>query len=337
MDKLAYHYNKRKLPGKTPHTYRYYYPCDPADRPNCYMNGKSYAVIEVSDLEWQALRELDRIEYNNTHKYIRHSVPIRSDLYEDELSPKQQEKFLDKSEPFTESVHTRIDEACALANFSRRQRHIVYLYKHKDMTQAEIATQLGVTQGYISSVLQKAEDAILRYNSGNDPDLISWQYWEQFVNKGEMPQFTDVILEFILRNLLFDLVSFLPWFYSLGDFVRFLLKSYLFGNEKLAGEIQNYLAEANDEELAHYEEYYSAQPELISGIYVRIKSEIQRRKAIRLHDSDKLYDGIASAVKKVADRLNMTTEKYFKERFYPFLAEWRNKRAKGFLKYYKKK
>ena len=170
MDKLAYHYNKRKLPGKTPPTYRYYYPCDPADRPNCYMDGKSYAVIEVSELEWQALQELERIEYNNTHKYLRHSTPIRSDLYEDELSPKQQEKFLDKSEPFTESVHTRIDEACALANFSRRQRHIVYLYKHKDMTQAEIATQLGVTQGYISSVLQKAENAILRYNSGNDPD-----------------------------------------------------------------------------------------------------------------------------------------------------------------------
>ena len=157
------------------------------------------------------------------------------------------------------------------------------------------------------------------------------------MKKGEMPQYTDVILEFILCNLLFDLVSFLPWFYSLGDFVRFLLKSYLFDNEKLAGEIQNYLAEANDEELAHYEEYYGEQPELIGGIYVRIKSEIQRRKTIRLHDSDKLYDGIASAVKKVADRLNMTTEEYFKERFYPFLAEWRNKRAKGFLKYYKKK
>lgn len=31
MDKQAYHYNKKKMKGKTPGTYRYFYPCDPAD------------------------------------------------------------------------------------------------------------------------------------------------------------------------------------------------------------------------------------------------------------------------------------------------------------------
>ena len=226
MDKLSYHFNKKKLPGKAPGAYLYYYPCDPADRPNFYMGGKAYAVIEVTEREWQALHELNRLEYNNTHRYLRHTTPIRYNVDEDTLTPKQQEKRLDKSEPFTDLIHDRLDEERALAALSKKQRHIVNLYKRKDMPQAEIAAQLGVTQGYISSVLQKAEDVILRYHGGDDRDLIAWQYWEQFMKKGEMPQYTDVLLEFILRALLPDFARILPWFYSLGEFMRFLLKSY---------------------------------------------------------------------------------------------------------------
>lgn len=58
---------------------------------------------------------------------------------------------------------------------------------------------------------------------------------------------------------------------------------------------------------------------------------------MRLHDSDKLYDGIVSAVKKIAERFHMTAEEYFQTRFYPFLAAWRNKRIAGFRQYYQKK
>ena len=168
MDKLSYHFNKKKLLGKAPDTYLYYYPCDHADRPNCYMGGKAYAVIEATEREWQALRELDRLEYNNTHRYLRHTTPIRYNVDEDALTPAQQEKRLDKSEPFTVLLHDRLDEERALSSLPQKQRRIVYLYKRKDMTQAEIAAQRGVTQGYVSSVLQKAEDVILRYHGGDD-------------------------------------------------------------------------------------------------------------------------------------------------------------------------
>lgn len=64
--------------------------------------------------------------------------------------------------------------------------------------------------------------------------------------------------------------------------------------------------------------------------------ETDRRRKARLHDFDKLYDGIASAVKKMADRFHMTTEEYIQRRFYPFLAAWRNKRIKAFQKYFGK-
>ena len=337
MDKLSYHFNKKRLPGKTPNTYLYHYPCDPADRPNCYMGGKAYAVIEVTEREWQALRELDRLEYNNTHRYLRHTTPIRYNVDEDALTPQQQEKRLDKSEPFTDLIHDRLDEDRALSSLSRKQRHIVYLYKRKDMTQTEIAEQLGVTQGYASSVLKKAEEVIRHYNSGDDRDLIVRQYWEQFMQRGEMPQFTDVLLEFILRAMICDLARILPWFYSLGEFMRFLLKSYLFDNESIAGEIADYLAATDEEERLHFEKYYGEQPELIGGIYVRLMREVDRRGEARMRDSNKLYDGIASAVKKMADRFHMTTEEYIEQRFYPFLTAWRNKRIKAFQKYFGKK
>lgn len=337
MDKLVYHYNKKKPPGKTHGTFLYYYPSDPKDAPNLYMGGRAYAVIEVTEREWQALRELDRLEYNNTHKYLRHTTPIRYRVDEDALSPKQQEKRLDKSSPFSEAIYARIDEERALAALSKRQRHIVYLYKQRDMTQAKIAALLGVTQGYVSSVLKKAEEVRRRYNSGDDRELIVRQYWEQFMQRGEMPQFTDVLLEFILRVLLQDLALILPWFYSLGEFIRFLLKSYLFDNDKITEEIKSYLASADDEERTHFEEHYSEQTELVGGIYVRLMREIDRRRETRLHNSDKLYDGIASAVKKVADRLHMTMEEYVRQRFYPFLATWRNKRITAFRKHFAKK
>ena len=145
MDKLSYHFNKKKLPGKTPGTYLYHYPCNPADRPNFYMGGKAYAVIEVTEREWQALRELDRLEYNNTHRYLRHTTPIHYNVDEDALTSEQQEKRLDKSEPFTDLIHDRLDEERALSSLSQKQRHIVYLYKRKDMTQAEIADRLHMT------------------------------------------------------------------------------------------------------------------------------------------------------------------------------------------------
>ena len=66
MDKQAYHYNKKKLKGKTPETYLYFYPCDPSDNPDKWIEGKSYAVIEVTEREWQILFAFDREEYLNT-------------------------------------------------------------------------------------------------------------------------------------------------------------------------------------------------------------------------------------------------------------------------------
>ena len=67
MDKLAYHYNKKKLPAKTEGKYLYYYPCEDMESATVQMGGRDFVTIEVSEKEWEALIELDRIEYNNEH------------------------------------------------------------------------------------------------------------------------------------------------------------------------------------------------------------------------------------------------------------------------------
>lgn len=65
MDKLAYHLNKKKTLGDTEGKFLYYYPCNSDDKANYRIEDKKYIVIEVTENEWEALIELDRIEYNN--------------------------------------------------------------------------------------------------------------------------------------------------------------------------------------------------------------------------------------------------------------------------------
>ena len=73
MDKLAYHFNKKKIPAKTKGKYKYYYPCLLKEEADEQYGDNYYIVTEVSESEWESLLELDRLEYNNTHKFTRHS------------------------------------------------------------------------------------------------------------------------------------------------------------------------------------------------------------------------------------------------------------------------
>ena len=91
MDKLVYHYNKKKLPGKTPGTYLYYYPCKRRGQANARLEDKSYIVLEVSSRQWEMLIELDRLEYNSNHAYSRHTVRM-PDSDENALSPTLRDK-----------------------------------------------------------------------------------------------------------------------------------------------------------------------------------------------------------------------------------------------------
>ena len=263
MDKKAYHYNKKKLKGKTPGTFRYFYPCDAKDKPNKWFDGKAYAEIEVTEREWQILFALDKEEYNDGHAYVRKFTPLIYSKDEEELTPEQRQKRIGDAPLFDEVSDDRIDIRRAMKQLTEQEREVYSLVHFKDMKQSSIAKDMGVTQGYVSMLLEQAEHKIAEYDGDKTPDGIAWRYWQQFVKKGYMPNCVDVEIEYALTQLAYDFVPFIHWFYSVSDLIRFATKSYLFDNDKMAAEIADYLATESEEERQHFTDYYGDKPEII--------------------------------------------------------------------------
>ncbi len=336
MDKLAYHLNKKKKPAKTEGKFLYYYTCNEEDSPDVWFGKKAYIVIEVSKTEWEALFELDRLEYNNTHKYQRHTERILN-TDEDELTPKQQERRIDKGTPFNVLVNEQLDREILLGNLPRQDRKILEAMSD-GKTQKQAAEELGVTQGYISSALKKADRSVDDYvfKTGTRADII-WYCWNKFLNAGEMPYFLDVELEFVLRKLLCDLMPFTHWFYSFGELCRYILTYYLFDYDKFEDEITEYFNTSSENDKKHYEDYYVDQPKIVGAVYIRLCKEMARRQKIGLQNSNKLYTNIFTTVEKLTKRLNVSVEEFLTQRFYPYIAKWRNKRLRQFYKYYSSK
>ena len=73
------------------------------------MGKNGYIVIEVTEKEWEALFELDSIDYNNDHKYVRHTSVI-SDDEEDELPAEEQEAFISDEIPIPTAIAEKMDK-----------------------------------------------------------------------------------------------------------------------------------------------------------------------------------------------------------------------------------
>ena len=334
MDKQAYHYNKKKLKGKTPGTFRYFYPCDPADKPNKWFDGKAYTEIEVTEREWQILFALDKEEYNDDHDYVRKFTPLIYSKDEEELTPEQRQKRIGDVPLFDEASDDRIDIRRAMRQLTEQEREVYSLVHFKDMKQSSIAKDMGVTQGYVSMLLEQAEQKIAEYDGDKTPDGIAWRYWKQFVKKGYMPSCVDVEIEYALTQLACDLVRFIHWFYSVSDLIRFSTKSYLFNNDKMATEIADYLATAPEEGRQHFKDYYVNKPEIIGALYIRFVKEVRKRSSRGLHESDNIYTTFMNLAIKIAKRVHMTTDEFVDKRFIPYVAEKRMKSARQFYKLY---
>ena len=174
MDKLAYHLNKKKKPAKTEGKFLYYYPCNDEDKANFHIWDKRFIEIEVTENEWQALRELDRFEYNNWHKVYRHNEPFPED--EETLSPLKQQKWINKDIPFSTLSNERLDRIRALSTLTPQERKVYRLAVDDEMTQKDIAEELGITQGAVSSTFRRARRKLDAYdlNKDNTPDDIVW-------------------------------------------------------------------------------------------------------------------------------------------------------------------
>ena len=333
MDKVAYHFNKKKLRAKTDGKFLYYYPCNEEDKANTFLYGKGYFVIEVTEKEREALFELDRFECNNWHKVYRHNEPFPEN--EERLSPEQQ-KWINRDVPLSVTSADRIDKIRALSTLTKREREVYYLSVDEQCKQEDIAEELGITQGAVSSTFRRARRKIdaCDLSKDNTPDDIVWKLWQIFMRDYELPDFLDVEIEFVIRGIFGDILPFINWFYSIGELCRYILRYYLFDEDKINADIENYLSTASKIEQQHFKDYYSDQPLIIQGVYVRLCMEVKRREANRLQDSHKAVDGFYTAIEKIAKRMDISVEECLAQRLYPYLADKRNRRLKEFYMYY---
>ena len=221
-----------------------------------------------------------------------------------------------------------------MKQLTEQEREAYSLIHFKDMRQSDAAKKMEVTQGYVSMLLEKAEEKIAEYDGDKTPDGVAWRYWQQFVKKGYMPNCVDVEIEYALVQFACDLVPFIHWFYSVSDLIRFATKSYLFANDKMAAEIADYLAVASEEERQHFTDYYGDKPEIIGALYIRFLKEVRKRSSRGLHESDNIYTTFMNLASKIAKRVHMTTDEFINKRFMPYVAEKRMKSARQFYKFY---
>lgn len=337
MDKLAYHYNKKKLPAKTEGKYLYYYPCEDMENATVQMGGRGFVTIEVTEKEWEALIELDRIEYNNEHKYVRHTVAI-PDCEEDNLTIKQQEQLHVKDTPIETTTADYFDKQ-ALYNHLTSDEEKVLTMLEDGFTQKHIAKVLNVTQGYVSMIKTQAQ-----YNYDFEEQMVAiksksteyiWKCWEMFSRKLEMPMYLDVEIEFILRYFHpNDITYFMHWYYSLGEFIRFTIAYYLYDEESLEKDREKYLSMASEPELKWFNENYADKAPLLQVIYIRLIYEIENRKNRGLHGSNKAAEGLLTAIQKLAVKAKVSPEEFFAKKIYPILANIRNRRIRQFYRLY---
>ena len=100
--------------------------------------------------------------------------------------------------------------------------------------QKDIAEQLGITQGAVSSTFRRARRKLDAYDLSKDntPDDIVWKLWQIFMRDYELPDFLDVEIEFVIRGIFGDLLPFINWYYSIGELCRCILRYYLFDEDK---------------------------------------------------------------------------------------------------------
>lgn len=337
MDKLAYHYNKKKVPAQAEGKYLYYYPCVDPKQATDHLGGRGYIVVEVTEQEWEALVELDRIDYNNAHKYSRHTIPLPSGE-EDSLSVAQQEQLIfNEGSPLT-AVADKLDKQILIGNLSGKEQQVLNLV-NEGYTQKQIAKTLGVTQGYVSFVKKQAQYNLdyAEYRSAVkvcDSEYI-WKCWRLFEKKLEMPLFFDVELEFILNNLHpDDIRHFMYWYYSFGELIRYSLAYFLYNEDKSEKETAEYLSKASDQELAWFQKNYADTVPLIQIVYIRLITEVERRRENHLQGSDKAIHGLRTAIEKIAKKTNISAGQYLAERLYPIIASIRNRRIRQFYRFY---
>lgn len=168
---------------------------------------------------------------------------------------------------------------CAINAYKTRARSVLFERGRRNDAK-DIAAELDITQGAVSSTFRRARRKLDAYDLSKDntSDDIVWKLWKIYIRDFELPDFLDVEIEFVIRGIFGDILPFISWFYSIGELCRYILRYYLFDEDKINADIENHLSTASKIEQQHFKDYYEEQPLIIQGVYVRLCMEVKTAK-----------------------------------------------------------
>ncbi len=330
MEKLAYHLNKQKTPSNTEGKFLYYYSCVEGEIADTVISGKAYKVIEVTEEEWETLIEFDRLEYNNHHAETRRHFPLIED-FEHIITNGSSDKKPSLEEKSVETV----DKDNTFTTFSKEEKAVATMCIDEGYTQKETAKELGLTQGYISSLFNSVKHKFDDGDYETDIDGIIWKSWNQYLEKGYCDNYFDFFVILAIRQLdSIDLYNYVQWFFSIGEMLRYMARYSLFNEKTMADDIKAYLDTADFKDKERFAEAYGNTFIPIQAMVCRMNTEIERRKKIQNGNLyGESYQNLIITLNKIADKKGITSDEYLRNYFLPDFINKVNKRYDSVVKH----
>lgn len=334
----AYKLNKEKRAAEENGKFLYY-----------FYDRKKLTSVALPEEQFDKLVEMDREYYNlerreNDHKTTfkksaNANVYKKIDIEKDDFGQASEEDPDDddvSGADFTYKIHKQCDIDKKVAALSPDDRTIYKMYYVDGFRQAEIAEELGKTQGYVAKRLMKIGDAL--QENKTDEERANAQ-WEKFLHKFRTDDDEDILWDMFLYLLpVEEQTDIASWFYSYREFYKFGL-SYLiirpFDKVTDQTEFGNRMNELSYHSRYMYYEIFDGQIEELQWLYLALCEEVEhRKKTFPQKPAGTNFEKIFQKAEEICKRLDMTAEEFINERFIPKEAEKRGKRYKDYRRKY---
>ena len=334
----AYKLNKEKRAAEENGKFLYY-----------FYDRKKLTSVALPEEQFDKLVEMDREYYNLERREHDHKTTFKKsantngykkiDIEKDNFGQASDEDPDDddvSGADFTYKIHKQCDIDKKVAALSLDDRIIYKMYYVDGFRQAEIAEELGKTQGYVAKRLMKIGDALLENKT--DEERANAQ-WEKFLRKFRTDDDEDILWDMFLYLLpVEEQTDIASWFYSYREFYKFGL-SYLIIRPFDKGTDQTEFGNRMNDLPYHsrymYYEIFDGQIEELQWLYLALCEEVEsRKKTFPQKPAGTNFEKIFQKAEEICKRLEMTAEEFVNERFIPKEAEKRGKRYKDYRRKY---
>ena len=339
----AYKLNKEKQAADENGKFLYY-----------FYDRKKLTSVALPEEQFDKLVEMDREYYNLERREHDHKTTFKKsanangykkiDIEKDDFGQASDEDPDDddvSGADFTYKIHKQCDIDKKVAELSPDDRTIYKMYYVDGFRQAEIAEELGKTQGYVAKRLMKIGDAL--QENKTDEDRANAQ-WEKFLRKFRTDDDEDILWDMFLYLLpVEEQTDIASWFYSYREYYKFGL-SYLvirpfskYRDDTIAElEFGNRLNELPHRSREVYYDIFDGQIDELRWLNLALCEEVEyRKKTLKEKPKQTNFEKIFEEAEKACSRLDMTAEEFIHKRFLPQQYARLEKRYADFRRKYK--